>query len=48
MTTTENLTDIDGIGPAIAEALEEASFETVDDVLVFARVHRKLRAPGYS
>ncbi|QLK26155.1 helix-hairpin-helix domain-containing protein [Natrinema zhouii] len=37
----ENLTDIDGIGPAIAEALEEAGFETVDDVLVFARVHRK-------
>ncbi|WP_226041580.1 helix-hairpin-helix domain-containing protein [Natrinema sp. DC36] len=29
---TENLTDIGGIGPAIAEALEEAGFETADDV----------------
>ncbi|SEQ31285.1 helix-hairpin-helix domain-containing protein [Natrinema salaciae] len=30
---TEDLTEIDGVGPAIAEALEEAGFETVDDVL---------------
>lgn len=29
---TEDLTEIDGVGPAIAEALEEAGFETVDDV----------------
>ncbi|WP_435552764.1 helix-hairpin-helix domain-containing protein [Natrinema sp. CGMCC1.2065] len=30
---TEDLTEIDGVGPAIAEALEEAGFENVDDVL---------------
>ncbi|QLK25426.1 helix-hairpin-helix domain-containing protein [Natrinema zhouii] len=44
----ESLIDIDGIGPAIAEALEEGGFETVDDALVFARVHRKSRAAGCS
>jgi len=30
---TEDLTEIDGVGPAIAEALEEAGFEPVDDVV---------------
>ncbi|WP_226042591.1 helix-hairpin-helix domain-containing protein [Natrinema sp. DC36] len=40
---TEDLTDIDGIGPTIAKALEEAGFETVDDVPVIARVYRKSR-----
>ncbi|WP_436344510.1 helix-hairpin-helix domain-containing protein [Natronorubrum sp. FCH18a] len=30
---TEDLTDIDGIGPAIAEQLRESGFETADDVM---------------
>ena len=30
---TEDLTDIDGVGPAIAEQLRGAGFETVADVL---------------
>ena len=30
---TEDLTDIDGVGPAIAEQLRESGFETVADVL---------------
>lgn len=30
---TEDLTEIDGVGPAIADALEEAGFETVDGVM---------------
>ena len=29
---TEDLTDIDGVGPAIADHLREAGFETVADV----------------
>ena len=29
---TEDLTDIDGVGPAIAEQLRGAGFETVDNV----------------
>lgn len=29
---TDDLTEIDGVGPAIAEQLHEAGFETVDDV----------------
>ena len=29
---TEDLTSIDGVGPAIADQLREAGFETVDDV----------------
>jgi len=30
---TDDLTTLDGIGPAIAEQLRESGFETVDDVL---------------
>ncbi|WP_226040857.1 helix-hairpin-helix domain-containing protein [Natrinema sp. DC36] len=30
---TDELTEIDGVGPAIAESLRDADFETVDDVM---------------